>query len=331
MAGSEVPEGKGSKVAYHYLFSIGVVGEKGKGVGKSCLLTRFTDDVFQGDTPPNSHIMFNSRTIELEGKSFKLVIWDLNQTFAKMHAYIVAFDLTNRSSFDNVKLYLEEINRNASEKPVIVLTGLKSDLESKRTVTPDEAKSFAASLGLGYVETSAKENIGVNELFHLATKQAHKDLIWKSGLEKPKSILKAFVIPSGVPYSDDASKLLADVLRSSHIEYINKAFDPFYNTHILNRNISSDPALKAIWQMVRDYALAIIAQEKQELQPDQRRAYLANCLAMPLINRHIDPSLFHGFFISKFHTELVKTDAVDKILEWMKEIDAKVLSPSPRP
>lgn len=46
------------------------------GVGKSCLLLRFSDDSFTPSFITTIGIDFKIRTIELEGKRIKLQIWD---------------------------------------------------------------------------------------------------------------------------------------------------------------------------------------------------------------------------------------------------------------
>lgn len=47
-----------------------------KGVGKSCLLLRFSDDSFTPSFITTIGIDFKIRTIELDGKRIKLQIWD---------------------------------------------------------------------------------------------------------------------------------------------------------------------------------------------------------------------------------------------------------------
>ena len=74
---------------YDYLFKLLLIGDSG--VGKSCLLLRFSDDTYSGKTNiiyPSlenpfleSYIStigvdFKIRTIELDGKTIKLQIWD---------------------------------------------------------------------------------------------------------------------------------------------------------------------------------------------------------------------------------------------------------------
>jgi Ras-related protein Rab-1A len=56
------------------------------------------------------------------------------------HGIIIVYDITDRESFDNVKQWLNEIDRYACENVNKLLVGNKSDLDSKRQVDTSEAK-----------------------------------------------------------------------------------------------------------------------------------------------------------------------------------------------
>lgn len=60
--------------AYDYLIKLLLIGDSG--VGKSCLLLRFSDDSFTPSFITTIGIDFKIRTIELDGKRIKLQIWD---------------------------------------------------------------------------------------------------------------------------------------------------------------------------------------------------------------------------------------------------------------
>ena len=75
------------------------------------------------------------------------------------------YDITDRESFDNVKQWLNEIDKYACENVNKLLVGNKSDLESKRQVDTEEAKAFADERGIPFLETSAKSSTNVEKSF----------------------------------------------------------------------------------------------------------------------------------------------------------------------
>ena len=62
-----------AKQAYDYLFKILLIGDSG--VGKTCILCRFSDDSFNPSFISTIGIDFKMKTIELNGKKIKLQIW----------------------------------------------------------------------------------------------------------------------------------------------------------------------------------------------------------------------------------------------------------------
>uniref|UniRef100_A0A2K5LLV9 RAB1A, member RAS onco family n=1 Tax=Cercocebus atys TaxID=9531 RepID=A0A2K5LLV9_CERAT len=68
-------------------------------------------------------------------------------------------------SFNNVKQWLQEIDRYASENVNKLLVGNKCDLTTKKVVDYTTAKEFADSLGIPFLETSAKNATNVEQSF----------------------------------------------------------------------------------------------------------------------------------------------------------------------
>lgn len=77
----------------------------------------------------------------------------------------VVFDITKKESFDNVNLWLKNVEGKCKKNILKILVGNKLDLKEERQVGENEANIFAKSLGMPYFETSAKDNKNVNELF----------------------------------------------------------------------------------------------------------------------------------------------------------------------
>lgn len=158
---------------YDYLFKLLLIGDSG--VGKSCLLLRFADDTYTESYISTIGVDFKIRTVELDGKTIKLQIWDTagqerfrtitSSYYRGAHGIIVVYDVTDSESFNNVKQWLHEIDRYASENVNKLLVGNKADLTSKRAVTFDQGKEFADSLGIEFLETSAKNATNVEKAF----------------------------------------------------------------------------------------------------------------------------------------------------------------------
>jgi len=158
---------------YDYLFKLLLIGDSG--VGKSCLLLRFADDTYTESYISTIGVDFKIRTVELDGKTIKLQIWDTagqerfrtitSSYYRGAHGIIIVYDITDVESFNNVRQWLFEIDRFASEQVNKLLVGNKSDLVNKRSVTHETAAEFAEGLGIPFLETSAKNSTNVEEAF----------------------------------------------------------------------------------------------------------------------------------------------------------------------
>jgi Ras-related protein Rab-1A len=84
---------------------------------------------------------------------------------------ILVYDTTDRESFSHVDSWLTEVNKYANESTVKVLVGNKSDKTNDRLVTTDEGMKKAESLGLSFIETSAKDSTHIEEAFSLISRQ----------------------------------------------------------------------------------------------------------------------------------------------------------------
>ncbi|KAH9890492.1 GTP-binding protein ypt1 [Cubamyces lactineus] len=169
---------------YDYLFKLLLIGDSG--VGKSCLLLRFAEDAFTDSYLSTIGVDFKIRTIELDGKTVKLQIWDTAgqerfRTIAAAyyrgaHGIIMVYDVTEMETFTNVKGWLQEIEKYASETVKKLIIGNKSDLVERKVVEYSIAKEFADSLSIPFIETSAKNSTNVEEAFTLMAKTIRDDL-----------------------------------------------------------------------------------------------------------------------------------------------------------
>ena len=117
----------------------------------------------------------------------KISIYRLGHTRTSQ-GIILAFDLTDKYSFENLTIWLEGIkNYNSNNKP-IVLFGNKSDCKEERKVSEEEARKFVKEKGLiNYFENSYKENINIKEgFFEISNHIYINDPSFKEGLDLRK-------------------------------------------------------------------------------------------------------------------------------------------------
>ena len=81
------------------------------------------------------------------------------------HGLIIVFDVTDKNSFDNVKKWLDDVEKYSPSNIVKMLVGNKSDLDSRRVVDFHTAKEYADNLNIPYLETSAKSDTNVSRAF----------------------------------------------------------------------------------------------------------------------------------------------------------------------
>ena len=98
---------------------------------------------------------------------------------ASNDAFVLVYSIESAASFSEVKKLFQEVEAlrpNRSEAPII-LVGNKCDLVDKREVQTEDGKNLALQHNCPFREVSAKENIGINELFI----EVAKDLIVARG------------------------------------------------------------------------------------------------------------------------------------------------------
>lgn len=189
---SAVASGKG----FDFLMKLVLIGDSA--VGKSCLLMRFAEDSFSDQLMTTIGIDFKTKMVELEKSMIKLQVWDTagQERFESLSAggltrayyrgamgIILVYDITDMRSLQNIRNWMRNIEANAEEHVDKVLVGNKSDMESEREVDTEQGQALADQYGIPFFETSAKENVLVNEAFLELAKIVKKRLM-KAEAEK---------------------------------------------------------------------------------------------------------------------------------------------------
>ena len=150
------------------------VGESG--VGKTCLLMRYTDNKFIKNHLTTIGIDYKAKSININNRQVRLKIWDTagqerfrnitQQYYKNADGILLIYDVSDRNSYEKIRDWMKQIQASVSfESIAIVLVGNKCDVES-RTVSKEEGSALAEEFGLKYFETSALMSTNVEETFN---------------------------------------------------------------------------------------------------------------------------------------------------------------------
>ena len=155
-------------------FKIVTLGE-GR-VGKTSLTLKFARNEFHENEISTVQANFIQKEVQLDGGAIvRLNIWDTAgqerfralapNYYRQANGAVIAYDITDASSFNRVKAWVKELQTQAEKDISIVLAGNKCDKESERQIDMKDAVEYANSIGAAHYNTSAKSGKGVQELY----------------------------------------------------------------------------------------------------------------------------------------------------------------------
>jgi small GTP-binding protein len=150
-------------------------------VGKSSIVTRLIRDTFPVEIMPTVGASFLSKTVAVGDVQVKLQIWDTGgseryRSMAPMYfrdadAAIIVYDVTSAQSFQEMEIWLKELNQKGPQSIVIALAGNKIDLTARRVIDEMTLKRFAEKYQIeAWMETSALTGDNITELFQAVAK-----------------------------------------------------------------------------------------------------------------------------------------------------------------
>ena len=175
-----------------HTFKILTIGESG--VGKTCILRRFVEDKFLKNHLATIGIDFRTKNIIVDGVQVKLKIWDTagqerfrnitNQYYKGADGIILVYDVTDRTSFEKIREWMNKIKQNTTEDEIgLVLLGNKCDADL-RDVYENDGIELGKELGIQYFESSAMNNINISESFNYLAKQ----ILSKKKIDTPTKV-----------------------------------------------------------------------------------------------------------------------------------------------
>ncbi|GAB1224103.1 hypothetical protein ENUP19_0173G0005 [Entamoeba nuttalli] len=152
-------------------------------VGRSSVILRFVLEKFVESYDPTLDDTF-TKELQIEDETVKLQIFDTVNTtdydawrvfnIRTGDGFILIYSITSKESFEEMKGIYEWIYRvkdkDENEVIPIIVVGNKCDLENERQVTKEEGIEYADSIKSPFIESSAKTNENINQIFDIITR-----------------------------------------------------------------------------------------------------------------------------------------------------------------
>ncbi|KAF2880333.1 hypothetical protein ILUMI_25846 [Ignelater luminosus] len=163
------------------IYKVIVVGDSN--VGKTSLTYRFCEGKFLEASEATIGVDFRERTVNIEGEDIKLQLWDtagqerfrksmVQHYYRNVHAIVIVYDVTNKSSFDSLNHWIEECDKHCFLDIPRILVGNKCD--EHMAVNTNFAQRFADQHHMPLFETSARLDSQCDNVEAIFLTLAHK-------------------------------------------------------------------------------------------------------------------------------------------------------------
>ena len=123
---------------------------------------------------------------------------DLNQFQHNMQknclGILLVYSINDKRSFEDLENWIKDINaQKIYDNVYLVLIGNKCDLEKERKIYFEKGEKFALKYNMEFFETSAKDNININESFNALIDEViyiYKDEFFELKTKEGKIIYK---------------------------------------------------------------------------------------------------------------------------------------------
>ena len=183
-----------------YTYKVVVVGSSG--VGKTAVVQRLIENVFNVDGQSTIGVEFKSHCVSFDDETVRLNIWDTagqerfrsvsKAYFRNAVGAVLVFSLDSIETFNDLDSWINDLNKLSTPNAAIILIGNKCDLKNDRQVSESEALSFAERHHIEYLETSAKDNTNIGETFVRLSRKIHERV-------KRGEIQGTFQVPTAPP------------------------------------------------------------------------------------------------------------------------------------
>jgi small GTP-binding protein len=153
----------------HVILKIIALGDMA--VGKTSVAMRYVHNKFDPKYKATIGVSHALKKLAIDNKPITMSIWDTGGQemfdFIRPHYFIgsdgglIVYDVTQKSSFDRLDRWFDELYKYCKENISVILVGNKTDLVDERVISTEQGEQYAQHRGVTFYETSAKtgENV----------------------------------------------------------------------------------------------------------------------------------------------------------------------------
>ena len=154
---------------------ITLIGDSG--AGKTCIINRYINDDFFSNKISTMGVSCSNKLVKEDNKLLRVDLWDtagqeqyraLGSHFYKdSYVIILVYDITNRESFENLKIvWYKDLLKHNEKYTILAVVGNKNDLYEIEKVSEDEGRNYAKEINAIFMLVSAKNGDNINNLFN---------------------------------------------------------------------------------------------------------------------------------------------------------------------
>eukprot|EP00054_Salpingoeca_dolichothecata_P037149 m.9905 g.9905 ORF g.9905 m.9905 type:complete len:182 (-) comp7288_c0_seq1:100-645(-) len=152
-------------------------------VGKSSLAMQFSEGKFDNQYVATIDDLLTKK-LTIANRDYDLHLYDtmgvteqpnFPENYLTADGWIFVFSVASRRSFDLLPDIYDRLVQDVGGRPMpLVVVGNKTDLNSEREVSQDDGKRFSQKIQAQYLESSAKDNQNVQQVFEAIIHQIEK-------------------------------------------------------------------------------------------------------------------------------------------------------------
>ncbi|MFX1511192.1 MAG: Rab family GTPase [Promethearchaeota archaeon] len=168
-------------------------------VGKTSLVQRFVRESFGGRYQATMGLDLSIKEVVLPQGTVRLQLWDMGGQLAfktiRLRFYggtrgaLLVYDTTRPKTFQNLQLWLQELEDNVNYPVPFIVLGNKSDLGDMCVISEEEEEKWASKVNaIANFRTSAKTGDNVEDAFHCLGEKVLTEIMQREQVDNGSQI-----------------------------------------------------------------------------------------------------------------------------------------------